>query len=473
MPSDSQGPIFIDSEGRTWFSPSGSGLYWLKDGRIGRVTSSGLPGDVIYSMDGREDELWIGGRSGLTQLRNRHGAWYTAKTFTPADGLPRSAVYAVHESPGGTVWVGTINGGLAKLKGGRFTTYTTANGLSSNAINTIVEGSDGTIWVGTSNGLNAWSKARWRLYTSQDGVPPGGVNCLSEDAAGVLWIGTDNGLAFLRSGSVQTPGEVPESLREEIFGIAEDKTGSLWIATAKHILQMERSKFMQEVVGNSDVRDYGLGDGLLSTEGIKRQKSVVRDPLGHIWFSTNRGLSFVDPTSARLKSVPALVQVEGISADGRLIPLGQDIRVPAPHQRVTIAYTGLSLSVPARVRFMYKLDGFDQRWTDPTSAREATYTNLESGHYRFRVIASNSEGMWNSAEAIVPFQIEPTVWQTWWFHLGSMVLMASAVLLFFRLRILRITRQMKLRFEELAERTRIAQELHDTLLQGVISAAMQ
>jgi ligand-binding sensor domain-containing protein/signal transduction histidine kinase len=472
--SDGGGPIFVDSQGRTWFGARDGGLYWLKDGQLARVAAGALRGDIVYSIDGLNDKLWIGRRGGLTQFRNAGGEWYPFKTFTPPDGLPQSAVYAVHESHDGTVWAGTINGGLAKLKDGRLTIYTTANGLSSNAIRAIAEGSDETLWVGTSNGLNVLLKGQWRQYTSQDGLPPGSVNCLFEDETRVLWIGTENGLAFLRAGSIQTPDSLPELLRDEIFGIAEDSSGSLWIATGKHILQIERAKLIHQTVANGDVREYGLGDGLLSAQGVKREKSVVKDARGRVWFSTSRGLSFVDPMSARLTSVPALVHVEGISADGRRLSLGQEIRVPAPHQRLTIVYAGLSLSVPSRVRFMYKLDGFDQRWTDPTTAREAIYTNLESGDYRFRVIASNSEGVWNSAEAIVPFEIEPTVWQSWWLRLSSVLLVAIAVLLFFRLRMLRITSRMKLRFEErLAERTRIAQELHDTLLQGVLSASMQ
>lgn len=476
LPSDSNGPVFADSEGRIWFGPNEGGLYWLQDGRVGRVTTS-LPADVVYSIDGRKGSLWIGQRRALTHLRNIAGDWHPDETYTVADGLPQSGAYAVREARDGTIWVGTINAGLAKLRDGRFTIYTTASGLSSNAITAILEGSDGTIWVGTSNGLNALApQGQWRRYTGQDGLPPGGVNCFLEDGTGVLWIGTDNGLAFLKSGTgtIQVPTQVPESLREETFGIAEDGTGSLWIATRKHILQVERAKLMRDVVANSDVREYGLGDGLLAADAIKRERSVVKDALGRIWVSTSRGLSFVDPMSASLNSVPALVHVEGIWADGRRIPVGPEIRVAAPHQRVTIAYTGLSLSLPGRVRFMYKLDEFDQRWTDATTAREAIYTNLEPGHYQFHVIASNSEGVWNSAEATIPFEIEPTVWKSWWFQLTSILLIASAVLLFFRLRILRITRQMKLRFEErLAERTRIAQELHDTLLQGVISASMQ
>jgi signal transduction histidine kinase len=120
------------------------------------------------------------------------------------------------------------------------------------------------------------------------------------------------------------------------------------------------------------------------------------------------------------------------------------------------------------------LDGFDQKWSEPTSSREATYTNLDSGSYRFRVLASNSDGLWNGQESQAEFEIEPVLWQRWWFRLSVVAVVGLTILMFLRLRLLRLSRQLNVRFEErLAERTRIARDLHDTLLQGVISASMQ
>lgn len=473
LPSESNGPLYVDTQQRTWFAPGEGGLYWLKGRRIQCVTTGGLGDDVVYSIDGREGELWIGRLRGLTRLRES-GSSFTATTYTTADGLAQDSVYAVHQGRDGTVWAGTLNAGLSRLKDGRFTTYNTANGFPSNSVSSIAEDADGTMWFGTPNGLSALSAGKWRAYTTQDGLPPGGVNCLRAGSAGVLWIGTDNGLAFLRSGTIQTPADAPDSIREEIFGIEEDKSGALWIATAKHILRVDGHKLIRQMIENGDVREFGDGDGLLSAQGVRRYRSVVADRLGQIWISTTRGLSFVSPTSIESSSPPALVHVDGISVDGRHINLGDEIRVAAPHKRITLSYTGLSLAFPARVRYMYRLDGFDKSWTEPTATREAVYTNLQPGYYRFRVMASNSDGIWNSSEASLPFQIAPMLSQTWWFRLCTVLIVGLVILACFKLRMMALTHQMRLRFEErLAERTRIAQELHDTLLQGVISASMQ
>ncbi len=467
VPSRNNGPIYVDTEGRTWFGPSEGGLYWRKEGHLERIAAAEIQKDIVYSIDGRKGELWIGGRGGLTHLRES-GASLIAKTYTSADGLAQDRVYAVHRSSDGTVWAGTLSAGLSRLKDGSFTTYTVANGLVSNSISSIAESSDGTMWFGTPNGLNEFSEGHWRAYTSKDGLPPGNVNCLLPDSSGVLWIGTDNGLAFLRSGTVHAlSDDVPDSVREEIFAIAEDKAGALWMATAKHIVRVDREKLLRQAVASSDIREYGLGDGLLSTQGVRRHKSIAVDASGGIWFSTNRGLSFVSPTSMKFDSAPPLVHVDGISVDGRLIPLGEQIRIRPPYQKITLSYSGLSLSFPTRVRFMYRLDGFDQSWVGPTAAREAVYTNLSPRLYRFRVIASNSYGQWNDSEAAVSLEVDPAFWQTVWFRVSCVAALLALLWALYQLRLRQVAQQFNMRLEErVGERTRIARDLHDTLLQS-------
>jgi signal transduction histidine kinase len=270
------------------------------------------------------------------------------------------------------------------------------------------------------------------------------------------------------------PTEVPAPLHEQILGIAEGKFGWLWISTSNHVLRVRRDGLLRNSVAESDVREYGLEDGLRGTEGVKRQQSVVADPHGKIWFSMNRGISVVDPSRAISGSAPAMIHIEEISSDGNPVGLDGRVQLSGGHRRVSFVYSALSLSVPDRIRFKYKLEGIDEGWSHPVAERQVTYNNLGSGAYRFRVIASNSEGLWNSAESDVSFKIHPAYWQTWWFRLSGLLACVLAILLFVRLRMTALAARMNMRFEErLAERTRIAQELHDTLLQGFMSASMQ
>jgi len=460
------GPVYVDPEGRTWFAPAQGGLYILQNGRVQAVAS--IPSDeVVYSVTGRGDGVWAGRqRGGLTRLQFRNGAM-ASKSYTDANGLAQNSAYAVYESRDGSAWVGTLNGGVSRFKDGHFTTYTRSNGLASNTVSSILETHDGAMWFATPSGLSSFSNGQWKTYATTEGLPSPEVNCLFEDASGTLWSETSAGLAFLASGRFQILRESPDVLREPIVGMAEDKRGRFWIATADHVLRVSRDKLLSGVVKTIDVREYGQADGLTSTEGVKRSRSVVADSAGRIWLSLSGGLSVVDPSQIDDNSVPALPHIEAITADNNTAILAAPVRIPPAPRRITFEYTGLSLAVPARVRFRYLLEGFDSGWSQPVAAREAVYTNLGAGSYRFRLIASNSEGLWNGPEAAIGFDVEPTLFESWWFRSAMVLCVGLVALGAYLIRMRQLTRLLNARFEErLAERVRVARELHDTLLQS-------
>jgi signal transduction histidine kinase/ligand-binding sensor domain-containing protein len=468
------GIVYVDNESRHWFAPAEGGLYWKKGTEVGDVKNDKLDQDVVYAITGARGELWLGRRrGGLTHLIYRDGS-FTTRTYTEADGLAGNRIYSVYLSRDGSVWAGSLGGGVSRLRNGKLTTFTIADGLGSNAVNSILETTDGTMQFATTDGLTTLSQGAWKTYKSANGLPPGSVNCLAEGAGGTLWIGTDYGIAFLDSDHIEVPRNLPAALHEPILGIAEDRNWGLWISTSRHILRVNRNRLLSGSLSESDVREFGIADGLLSIEGVKRDRSVIGDPRGRIWISTYRGVSVVDPTQVTNNLVPSLVHIAGVTVDGSSIDPKGLMRVPGGTQKITFSYAGLSLSVPERVRFRYKLDGFDTDWSEPVASREAVYTNLPPGPYRFHVIASNSAGLWNGLESSVQFQIEPKLWQTAWFRLAVLLTVLLITLALYRARLRRLTQQMNLRFEErLAERTRIAQDLHDTLLQGFLSASMQ
>ena len=475
LPSDHTGPIYVDRQNRTWVAPIEGGLYVLSEGRVKQVRVPGLITDVVYSISGGNDgSVWIGKQhGGITRLQFDAGI-LNHQDYTAAQGLTQNSVYSVYQARDGSVWAGTLSGGVSRLKDGRFMTYTAANGLGANTVAAILQTQDGTMWFATPNGLSTFSKGQWKTYTSADGLPSEDVNCLYQDSSGILWIGTSGGLAFFKSGQILIPGTVPASLLEEIFGIAEDRKKGLWIATSRHVLRAQSEQLFNNVSGPADVREYWVEDGLLGLGGVKRSVSVTADSSQRIWFSLSRGLSVVDVSHVTDSLTPAMAHIEGILADGKPMAVLSGVRIPSSHKRVTFSFTGLSLAVPEHVRFRYMLDPFDRNWSEPVAAHEAVYTNLTPGDYRFRLVASNSAGVWNGVETNLSFEVEPALWQTWWFRFGLVMLVALAAFLLYRLHLRRLTQQLNIRFEErLVERTRIAQELHDTLLQGVLSASMQ
>jgi ligand-binding sensor domain-containing protein/signal transduction histidine kinase len=474
LPSDKNGPIYVDADGRIWFAPLAGGLYCMKDDKIRRVALDGPAEDVVYSISGGRGEIWVGRQNGGLTRITMIGDSFSTRTFTQADGLAQNSVFAVLRARDGTVWAGTVSGGLSKLQGGKFTSYSEPLELPSNTVNSIAEGANGKIWLGTPIGLISFSNGHWTNHSEHDGLPSPNVITVFDDSDHVVWIGTAGGLAYMLSGRIAVPRRLPGVLREQILGIAEDGMGSLWFTTPDHLLRVNRDHLLRGDVADTDVESFGIGDGLKGVEGIGRDRTLVADHNGHIWASLNRGLSVADPAGNASRSVPVSVRIESMSAGGNPVSLSSLPKLGAGVQSVVLHYAGTNLSAPERVRFRYKLDGSDKGWSDVTASNQVDYTNLGPGTYRFHVIASNTDGLWNGDETSFPFVIEPAVWQTWWFRTICFLLCLLAIFGYYRLRVYQLTKRLNLRFQDrLAERTRIAQELHDTLLQGVLSATLQ
>ena len=473
LPSESIGPIYVDSMGRTWFAPLAGGLYWIEDGRVERVTAAGLKDDVVYSISGCGDEVWIGRQNGgLTRIESKSEP-FAVQTYTHADGLAQNSVYSVHCSRDGTVWAGTVSAGISAFTGGKFTSYSGRDGLPANSINSIVEGSNGTMWFATPNGLASFDKGVWTTRSSSDGLPSSNVRTILEDDEHVLWIATSGGLAYL-SGQIAVPQRLPEVLREQILGISESGMGWLWFVTSDHVLRVNRNQLLSGSLDATGVQTFGIADGLLGVEGVSRDRSILADESGRIWMSLNRGISVAERTSPVRTIAPIGVRIDSLLADGDLLNLRNTSKLPAGVRSIVFNYSGTSLAASERIRFRYKLDGFDPDWSGVVTSRQAGYSNLGPGDYHFHVVASSVDGLWNGPETTIPFQIEPAFWQTWWFR--AICVLAGLLIAWslHRLRMYQLTHRLNTRFQDrLDERTRIAQELHDTLLQGILSASLQ
>jgi ligand-binding sensor domain-containing protein len=466
--SDNYGPLCTDAGGRLWFGPSTGGLSWLRSTEKHTLFQAGLPNDVVYSIECGPGGLWVGRqKGGLTHLvegRQR----FKAENFTTRNGLAKGPVYVVYRSRDGSVWAGTANGGVSRLEKGRITTYTTRNGLASNAITAIQQTRDGTMWVATLDGLMSFANGIWQVHSGDSGLPPARINCLFVDANDVLWIGTEAGLAFSKDGRTVTSPRLPEILQGNIFGIVDDGLGYLWLTADHYLLRASRAALMAADVQAEQLRQFDIPDGLPGIDGVRRHHSVVKDGTSRIWFSLQGGIAVVNPARIPSRSPPALLHVEEVDVNGRSISTRMFLRLKPNQQRVEFRYIGLSFSAPENVQYRYRLDGFDHEWAAASPSTRAVYTNLSPGTYCFRVISSNSEGIWNSAEAKFSFQIDPYIWQTFWFRSAALLLASAGLVGIYRFRLHQLTTQLNARFEErLAERTRIARELHDTLLQSL------
>jgi ligand-binding sensor domain-containing protein/signal transduction histidine kinase len=433
-------------DGSLWIG-TGKGLNRLKDGKVTVFTTNeGLSANIIYPIcESRDGSLWIGTRSGgLNQYKNGKFKIYTTK-----DGLVSDWIKAIHQDRAGDIWVGTGNG-LSRLKNGRFTNYTIENGIPSNIIWTIHEGHDGSLWFGTSGGLSQFKDGKFTNYTVKDGLSHNFVCSIHEDLAGVLWIGTvGGGLNRLKDGKF-TSYTVDQGLFDNIvYQVLEDDIENLWMSCNKGIFRVSKNELNAQADGRiKAVRSiaYGAADGMRSREcngGVDSAAIKVRD--GRLLFGTIKGLVMIDPNHIKVNVLPPPVVIEQVLLNKT--PL--DLRNKQPLRPTTgdleFHYTALSYVNPSGIKFKYELEGYDKDWVDAGDRRVAYYTNLPPGSYRFRVIACNSDGVWNESGATFEFYLRPHFYQTKWFYALCALSVALAGFGIYRLRV----RQLRRRTREL------------------------
>ncbi|MGJ5813834.1 sensor histidine kinase [Paludibaculum fermentans] len=464
------GAIYADPVGAAWFAPLSGGLVRIDKDRLTPVTQPGVREAVVYSISSRGAGLWVATRDrGVARI----GAEGTTQWWTSRDGLPENTVFGLHVDRTDAVWAATLTAGVSRLSNGHLTNYTVADGLASNSVSSIAESADGTVWFSTADGLSTFANGRWRTLTTKDGLPTNTVRCVFQDSGGIVWAGTDAGPVAIRAGSVRPLRTVPRLLRDRVFGITEDRFGWLWIATANHVLRIRRERLTSDSVDDSDVVEYGAADGLVSTEVTPRDRSIATDSSGRVWISTVAGLFAVDPARLAQRTIPPSARIEAISADGSEIPLAPSVRVLPERRRVVFQFGGVYLPAPERLRFRYRLDGFDSAWSEPTDTHEAVYTNLAPGWYRFR-LAAGADELWSENSATVEVYIQPAWYQTIWFEVfAGLVLVAGLAGAYgWRLRVIE-HRTRILIDERVGERTRVARELHDTLIQNITGLSLQ
>ena len=463
LPCSNCGALYVDSNQGVWFAPPDGGLFRISQGRVQSIEIAGLKNDIVYSIAGTAGDVWVARRNGgLTRLTVEGNE---VRLSTQQSESIQDAVYSVFREPNGTVWAGTLDQGLSRLRNGTWHTFTTKDGLPSDRISVITGNESGLIFVGTPNGLAVFRNDRCVSYNTHDGLPPGEVESLFLDGSDTLWIGTSRGIAFLRSGTVHVPLGAPSALFGEILGIAE-KNGWLWIATSDHIMRVRSSALLKQEYADGDYREFGVTDGLPSVEGIKRSPSVELDNRGNIWFSLKQGISVLPASAFADPEFPVTMRIEGMLVDGKYVATGDHIRISSGRHRVTFRYSGINVSNPEGVKYHYRLADVDSFWSEPTALREVDFTNIAPGRFDFQVAASNPDGVWNSNGTAIAFEVEPSILQTRWFQAACVGILALLALVGYRLRVQHLHRQFNIGLEaRVNERTRIARDLHDTLLQ--------
>jgi signal transduction histidine kinase/ligand-binding sensor domain-containing protein len=453
-----------------WVGTDGGGLDRIKQGRIRVFTArDGLGSDYIGPLfeDG-EGRLWAGGDGYVSRIENERITTY--RTDVQGEGR---FVSLLGEDSRGRLLVGIGDRPLLWFDNGRFLPYEAAADRGQYRFS-VTRDRKGALWFGTVEGLGRFQDGHYTLYTEKDGLPDDTVHSVYEDAQGTLWIATIGGLCRLRDGRLTSfagPGVLGGGVVSQVL---EDDAGFLWMNGRRGIVRVRK----QDLEAHSGAplspvpfTAYGVADGMESSDYNPAyiQPAAARTADGRLWFATTKGVAVIDPHRLETNAVPPPVVIERVLSDDDPAPLEKGARVPPGHEKFEFHYTALSFLSPEKVLFRYILEGFDQAWTDAHDRRAAYYTNLPPGRYRFRVTAANNDGVWNEDGASFEFQLLPRFHQTRSFQalvLAALLLAAWSV---HRMRVAR----MEARFATvMAERNRMARELHDSLAQGLAGIAL-
>jgi diguanylate cyclase (GGDEF)-like protein/PAS domain S-box-containing protein len=451
--------LLEDDEGSLWVGSSVVGLLRLRDGKF--VTAGepeGLQGNLTWSISPRSrGGVWVGTDKGLSSYVDGRFQHVTGPKGYE-DAMVRTAV----EDRRNVLWVGTQRAGVYRLDERGMTVFNRHNGLSGDTVPALIEDHLGRIWVGTNEGLDViddgkitskqsllpiagptpihvihedragnlwvgiWSQGLFvigeqgtRQLGVADGLPSNFVLAIHEDERGDQWICTSSGLALWRDGKLISLARLHGPLQATIFQLLEDDRRQFWFTTNKGLVSVPRDALETVVAGGTSLPQfhiYGLLDGLRTAEFDGGNTSPgFRSAEGLLWFPSNRGILRVDPDRIRANPVPPPVHIEQVTVDGVPLILTEGVEVTPGVRQWEFHYTGLSLLVPQRSHFKYRLDGFDRDWVDAGSRRTAYYTQFPPGTYAFRVIASNDDGVWNDTGASFRFTLKPRYYQTSWF----------------------------------------------------------
>ncbi|HWG21782.1 MAG TPA: two-component regulator propeller domain-containing protein [Terracidiphilus sp.] len=483
LASDNTTAVVEDAAGTLWVGTAGNGVTALKPGTAtpARTYSvrNGLPSDVILSLAAAADgDLWVGTPDGLGRIRRG-----SISAFTSADGLPDDFIRSLHADADGSLWIGTRRGLTHWTKPGDLApasmqTYTMANGLGSDMVGAMARdgqnGLGGDLWIATFAGLSRLHDGKLQNFTTADGLSSNVITAILARPDGALLIGTQDHGWNVFDGKRFLPVAQNTLGHTTIHAILEDGLNHLWFATGTGLARCDCGSAIGPMQGADCAHwlEFGTADGLRSREtATNSHPSAWRAQDGRLWFATPKGLVEVDPAHFPVNTVPPPVVVERFAVDDAEQPLhATDLRIPAGHNHFQMEYAGLSFVAPQKVRYRYKLDGFDPDWTDAGGRRTAYYTNIPPGHYTFRVQAANNDGVWNEQGAALAFELRPHFYQTAWFYVLLALGLIGLIFLALRLRLLRAEREFR---AVLGERTRIAREIHDTLAQGYVGVSLQ
>jgi signal transduction histidine kinase/ligand-binding sensor domain-containing protein len=437
------------------------------------IVARTVPTEVSSVCHGSNGVVWWGAHGGMWRQQNERFDYFPEPKNADLDWFWE----VVSSDSDGGVWAGVGDVGVFHFKDRTWTNRPKPAGLLDRVPSASYRDPSGRIWFGyTENRVYTLEGEHVQAYSHDDGIDIGRIRVI-RGRGPLFWFGGELGLALFSGGrfkTIRTSGGEPFGT---VSGIIEARDGALWLNNFRGVLRISPED-VRQVAENPDhkvtYQTFDFLDGLPGAPQMNfRSSTAIEATDGRLWFANDNGLAWIDPTRISKNMVPPPVSIRSLDTEGKKYSPSTDLNLPAGTHGLRIEYAGLSLSIPERVRFRYKLEGADKDWQDVGTRRQAFYTNLGPGEYVFRVIASNNDGIWNDQGATLVFSIAPAWYQTNWFRVLCVLAGLLVVGAIYRLRVRQVASDISHRFDErLAERTRLARELHDTFLQTIQGSKM-
>ena len=462
---DSVASVMASRDGTVWLSNPGS-LDYIRDGEIFSIRSgAGLPGFQVTSLlEDHAGQIWVGVDDGLFLYKNRH-----FRRLPEPDHHPLGMVVGITEDMDGNIWAECASNPRKLV---RIRDFHVQEEFSNSQVppgHSLAADPKGGIWVSTVAGdlARIQNGALQTVPLKLKGDAPRQIE--AEPDGSVLVAAQKEGLLGLRKGNIQRLTKRNGLPCDGVLGFVRDDQKNWWLQTPCGFIYIANSEMQRWWAEPDTVVQYQLFDildGALSYVGSFNPATKSLD--GRVWFTNQT----IDPHHLRFNKLPPPVHIEQLIADHKPYEADSEanlnLTLPPRVRDLQIDYTALSLMAPAKVRFRYWLEGRDKGWQDPGTRRQAFYSDLWPGHYRFRVIACNNDGVWNDAGAFLKFTIAPAWYQTAWFFAFCAIAILLLLWTLHQLRLRQLQHQFSRTLEaRVDERTRIARELHDTLLQSV------
>jgi signal transduction histidine kinase/ligand-binding sensor domain-containing protein len=438
---------------------------------VRQIVIGGLPRSAASLFEDRQRRLWVASLAGIGCLENNR---YTAIQGIAAGRL----VDAITQDAAGNLWIAHDTLGLIRISPDqKIQTYAWQQlGLRS-VISRLAADPKGGLWLGLRAGNVAhFVDGHIRVtFSAADGLAKGRIYSLRMDPDGTLWVGAEGGLSRIKSGRIATLDSSSGLPCDSVDWMIDDDAGAVWIDTACGMARIARADLdsWASAVDEGSRRlkvhatVFDNSDGVRSESNVSTYSpQVAKSRDGRLWFAT-RGVGMVNPAHLPHNTLLPAVHIEDAIADRQNYETSSALRLLPLVRDLQFNYTALSLVAPEKNQFRYKLEGHDRDWQNVGTRRQAFFNDLAPGNYRFRVIASNNSGVWNEEGAALDFSIAPAYWQTTWFRAACVAAFLFMLWALYQLRLRQIARVFNARLDErVAERSRIARDLHDTLLQN-------